>query len=97
MNNPDRTGSQKEFLTTGQAAALCSVTRNAVFKWIQSGYLTAYRTAGGHHRIDKRELERLINASDSLALKSRPALRQGSRLQYCWEYNGKGKAEEACL
>jgi hypothetical protein len=30
----------KGLLTAGQTAALCSVTRNAVCKWIQSGYLS---------------------------------------------------------
>ena len=96
MNNHTETDQHQEFLTTGQAAELCSVTRNAVFKWIQSGYLTAYRTAGGHHRIDKRELERFMNASRPLPSKNTRAQKR-SRRQYCWEYNGNGKVRDACL
>ena len=98
MNNNSETDLQQEFLTTGQAAALCSVTRNAVFKWIQSGYLSAYRTAGGHHRIDKRELERLmkIPATPRPAKNGAPA-REIKQRQYCWEYNGNGKVRDACL
>jgi len=82
-------------LTTGQAAELCSVTRNTIFKWIQSGYLTARRTAGGHCRIDREDLEQLM------ALPRRPPVDTDQiaarpRYQYCWEYNGNGKTQEAC-
>ncbi len=94
MDNFKTLHSNSELLTTGQAAALCSVTRNAVFKWIQSGQLSAHRTAGGHHRIDRRELERLINSSSAATWRKTPPVREP---QYCWEYNGKGKAQAACL
>lgn len=97
MNNNFEAESQQEFLTTGQAAALCSVTRNAVFKWIQCGYLSAYRTAGGHHRIDKRELERLMKVPGLHPIKNGESVQKGKRWQYCWEYNGKGEVREACL
>lgn len=85
-----------ELLTIGQAALLCAVTRNTVLKWIQSGQLSARRTAGGHHRIDKRDLDRLM-ASSARRLPDieRPAERL--RYRYCWEYNGRGKIQEACL
>jgi excisionase family DNA binding protein len=97
MDNISDLDSHQELLTTGQAAAFCSVTRNAVFKWIQSGYLSAYRTVGGHHRIDKRELERLMNAPTSLPSKNAARSPKGPRRQYCWEYNGNGKTQDACL
>ncbi|MHC4859748.1 MAG: excisionase family DNA-binding protein [Planctomycetota bacterium] len=63
-------------LSTGQAARLCSVTSEAVLRWIKSGRLRALRTPGGHHRIPKAELER----------------HQGLKVQrqFCWEYHGKG-------
>jgi len=47
-------------LTTGQAAKLCAVTPDTILKWIRGGRLPARRTAGGHHRIDLRDLERLV-------------------------------------
>lgn len=97
MNNDSEMDQQQEILTTGQAAALCSVTRNAVFKWIQSGYLSAYRTAGGHHRIDRRELERLMKAPGLHPEKSGARIRRDKRRQYCWEYNGNGEIKDACL
>jgi len=92
----------REFISTGQAATLCSVTRNTVFKWIQSGHLVARRTAGGHHRIDRRDLERFMSVSsqpleesnqDGNNLKSDAQ----PRFQYCWEYNGIGKTQEECM
>jgi excisionase family DNA binding protein len=41
--------------TTGEIAALCHVTINAVKKWIASGKLSAFRTPGGHYRISREE------------------------------------------
>jgi|GEM_PF-431642 len=85
-----------EFITTGQAASLCSVTRNTVFKWIQSGHLAARRTAGGHHRIDRRDLEKLIlGAGKAPTHNSRK--QENSEYRYCWEYNGNGNVQDACL
>src|SRR4030042_1870247 len=83
-------------LTTGQAASLCSVKRNTVFKSIQSGYLGARRTAGGHHRIDRRDLDQLMAVSGQASPDSDQAAER-PRYRYCWEYNGNGKTQEACL
>ncbi len=95
MNN-NKKMDKGEFLTTGQAANICSVTRNTVFKWIQAGYLSARRTAGGHHRIDKRDLDQLMNSSAQHRVSvDHPS--QKSRYRYCWEYNGQGKTQKACL
>ena len=49
-----------KYLTTGQAAKLCAVTPDTVLKWIRSGQLKALRTAGGHHRIERADLEDMI-------------------------------------
>lgn len=85
-----------ELITTGQAASLCSVTRNTVFKWIQSGHLAARRTAGGHHRIDRRDLERFIAVSGKILAQERKEAEK-PHYTYCWEYNGNGRTQEACL
>lgn len=37
--------------TTGEVAAICHVTINAVKKWISLGKLAAFRTPGGHFRV----------------------------------------------
>lgn len=85
------------FLTTGQAADLCSVTPDTVLKWIRSGRLAARRTAGGHHRIDERDLERLVMPAPQVQ-NWEPDLPQSVRrhFRYCWEYNSDGELSESC-
>ena len=83
-------------LSTGQAAKLCSVTPNAVLKWIQQGKLKAVRTAGGHHRIDEKDLEGLM-ARTRPAARLQPAQPADRRpFQYCWEHNGGGRLLDGC-
>ena len=43
---------EKRPYTTGEVADFCSVTINAVKKWIASGKLKAFRTPGGHYRVN---------------------------------------------
>ncbi len=74
-------GADPEWLTTGEAARLCSVERDTVLKWIKRGRIRACRTAGGHYRIASEDLERLLTPlpTRSGAERRAPALR-------CWEY-----------
>jgi excisionase family DNA binding protein len=87
-------------LTTGQAAKLCSVTPDTVLKWIRSGNLTARRTAGGHHRIDERDLKRFLVPTENGSAIPQPAASttesESGVSRYCWEYNGKGSLPEGC-
>jgi excisionase family DNA binding protein len=74
-----------ELLSTGQAARLCSVTPDAVLKWVKSGRIRAQRTRGGHYRIARAELER------HMGIGARP------RLRYCWEFHRTGgEIRDAC-
>jgi len=41
----------KPFWSTGDVAEYCHVSPSTVFRWIRKGYLSAYTTPGGHHRI----------------------------------------------
>ncbi len=43
---------EKRPYTTGEVADFCSVTINAVKKWIASDKLKAFRTPGGHYRVN---------------------------------------------
>jgi len=93
----------KRFLTTGQAAELCSVTPDTVLKWIRSGRLAAARTAGGHHRVERSALERFMaepqvaNDPVSYSPASRTDPLPGDRqFQVCWETKGRGKVPEVC-
>jgi excisionase family DNA binding protein len=83
----------REFLTTGQAATLCSVTPDAVLKWIKAGKLPAHRTPGGHYRIRRSELREYISAMGSAS----PPEYDSRPFQYCWEFNSKnGEVLEGC-
>jgi excisionase family DNA binding protein len=82
----------KELISTGQAAELCSVTADAVLKWIKSGRICAGRTAGGHYRIQKAALMRFLdsNQDGQRAVPERV-------FRFCWEYYGKaGQPMETC-
>jgi excisionase family DNA binding protein len=85
--------SSKEHLTTGEAAALCSVTPDTVLKWIRAGKIPAYRTAGGHHRIPRSALLNLLDGD--LAT---PQVNYGvGSFQYCWEFNSEtGQLPDGC-
>ena len=75
-------------LTTGQAAKLCSVTPDTILKWIKKGRLSGVRTAGGHYRINRRDIEPLfvsLRQAESELLQSKGHSPHGLR---CWEYLG---------
>lgn len=46
--------------TTGEVAEFCDVTINAVKKWIAAGKLPAYRTPGGHFRIERDDFRSFV-------------------------------------
>ena len=88
---------KSRFLSTGQAANLCSVTPDTVLKWTRSGRLPARRTAGGHHRINERALERLVKpvplAQTRVSSLPEPVRRQ---FRYCWEFNNDAGLSDRC-
>ena len=44
-----------EYLTTGNVARHCGVSKVTVLRWIEKGELTAFRLPGGQNRIHKDE------------------------------------------
>ncbi len=85
------------FISTGQAAKHCSVTPDTILKWIRSGLLPARRTAGGHHRINEQDLERVLHPSPD-STKDLPLAPDRRTFKYCWQFNGnKGEIPEGCL
>lgn len=52
----------RQFLTTGGAARMCQVSTMTIKKWIGTGKLKAFRTPGGHYRIDPGEFEKFLAA-----------------------------------
>ena len=87
--------SESQHLTTGEAAGLCSVKPDTVLKWIKKGQLRAARTAGGHHRIQYRDLRSFLRAHRAAGEgqpeeTSAPAVR-------CWEFfSDQGVVRDAC-
>jgi excisionase family DNA binding protein len=47
----------KDVLTTFEAARICRVSYNTIKNWIKRALLPAYRTAGGHLRINLEDLK----------------------------------------
>ncbi|MFC1586892.1 TusE/DsrC/DsvC family sulfur relay protein [Planctomycetota bacterium] len=76
---------ERQMLSTGEAAHLCSVTADTILKWIKRGKIDAVRTAGGHYRIERESLHPFTG----------PDLT--GRINYCWEFrNGNGNDCREC-
>jgi len=48
------------YITTGQAASHCQVSIPAIKRWIRDGRLSAFKTPGGHARIELNEFQRFL-------------------------------------
>ena len=89
LSNRDR----DRLLSTGKVAKLLSVTPDTVLKWIKGGQLPAIRTAGGHYRIARRDLDDLVPNDLGSGQSSGPR-----GFVYCWEYYATGDTANAgCL
>jgi excisionase family DNA binding protein len=47
----------KDVYSTHEAARICRVTPMTVIRWIEDGRIAAFKTAGGHRRIQRPDLE----------------------------------------
>jgi len=87
---------QKEFVTTGQAAELCSVTPDAVLKWVKAGRIPASRTPGGHFRIHRSALLSIMESGELSV--SAAEEKPGQPYKFCWDYYSVGgKVKKGCL
>ncbi|MCP4566178.1 MAG: excisionase family DNA-binding protein [FCB group bacterium] len=73
----------KEVFTTGEVAAYCSVTTDAVLKWISAGKIRADHTPGGHHRIHRKSLIEFLDTRK----KNRREPGGKKPFQFCWEFH----------
>ncbi len=78
------------WLSTGQAATLCSVTPDTVLKWIRKGRLEAARTAGGHFRIRREALDPFLTDGESSQQDLPDNGGHPSLPLRCWEYLSDG-------
>lgn len=54
----------KDFYTTHQVSKFCKVYPTTVINWIKEGLLAAYTTPGGHRRIKREDLLRLMKKNN---------------------------------
>jgi len=47
----------EDILTVAKASEYCRVSPKTIINWVESGYIEAYKTVGGHRRIKKKNLE----------------------------------------
>jgi two-component system response regulator VicR len=52
--------SQTEYLTTGTIARNCGVSKVTVLRWIEKGYLRAFRLPEGHFRIHRDDFNEFL-------------------------------------
>ena len=51
---------QKSFCTTREAANILGISLSTAQLWVESGLLKAWKTEGGHRRIERASIERLL-------------------------------------
>ncbi len=51
---------QKSFCTTREAADMLGISLSTAQLWVESGLLKAWKTEGGHRRIERASIERLL-------------------------------------
>lgn len=57
----ESTDSPHAFLTTRQASQVLGVSLRTAQVWVESGRLEAWKTAGGHRRITRASIQRLLD------------------------------------
>lgn len=67
---PRKTGVtvEKSFCTTREAGALLGVSVGTVQLWVESGLLQAWKTAGGHRRVMRDSVDRLLQKKPTTEL-----------------------------
>ncbi len=67
----------KTFCTTREAADQLGVSLRTVQLWSESGLLKAWKTAGGHRRVERASVERLLvrHPQPTATVASEPSLR----------------------
>ncbi len=73
----------KNYLTTGEAAAIFDVDPDTVLRWIKSGEIPAIRTPGGHYRINRNGFLTKLTDDTSFGKETKPR----PVMPYCWEFN----------
>lgn len=52
----------EDILTVYKAGQYCNVSAKTIINWVESGHIKAYKTVGGHRRINRADLEAFMKA-----------------------------------
>ena len=63
---------KKSFCTTREAATLLGVSVGTVQLWVESGLLQAWKTAGGHRRVLRDSVDKLLHKENAPVQKEVP-------------------------
>ena len=63
---------QESYLTTRETAVKLGLSLRTIQLWVESGVLTAWKTAGGHRRISSSSVEELLRQRE-VSLQKRPS------------------------
>ena len=73
------------YLSTGRAAKMLSVTPDTILKWIKQGRICALRTPGGHYRVPEDQIKTIIDQIGQTEPPSITAFIE-EYTPYCWEF-----------
>ena len=71
---------EKTFCTTREAAARLGISIGTVQLWVEKGLLSAWKTEGGHRRVTRESIDKLLNVHPGPTLVAAPEVSTG-RLQ----------------
>jgi excisionase family DNA binding protein len=54
---------EKVFCTTTEAASILAISVGTVQLWVDNGLLEAWKTAGGHRRVTRKSINKILHAS----------------------------------
>lgn len=63
---------ERAFCTTREAATLLGVSVGTAQLWTENGLLQGWKTSGGHRRISRESVERLLHRSGTVAMTPMP-------------------------
>ena len=63
---------EKVFCTTSEAASILAISVGTVQLWVDSGLLVAWKTAGGHRRVTRESINKILHGGPA-ALPDAPA------------------------
>jgi len=70
ISNPVTENNYEEFISTTEAASMLGISLRSVQYWVEKGKLDAWKTAGGHRRIVRKSVEKLMAEQDSARTRS---------------------------